>query len=263
MSLGFGGEVTEFYHRFRRGYPPAVFGILTEVFGLSAADVVLDLGCGTGQLARPIAAGVRAVLGMDPEPDMLVRARRAALDENIRNVTWLLGGDTDVPALGTLLGDDRLGVTTIGQALHWMEPAPLFRALRSLSRPGGGVAVVTNGEPLWLQDSPWSRALREVLESWLGRRLTRTCGTDEASHARYRAELVKAGYRVDVRTVEYTGHLDVDDVVGGVFSAMSVDRLPAPELRAEFADRVREALTPHAPFVESVRVRLLTGRVPR
>ncbi|MFD9888782.1 class I SAM-dependent methyltransferase [Amycolatopsis sp. NPDC059027] len=263
MSLGFGGEVTEFYHRYRRGYPPAVFDALTEVFGLSAADVVLDLGCGTGQLARPIAARVRAVLGMDPEPDMLVRARRAALDEDVRNVTWLLGGDADVPALGALLGGDRLGVTTIGQALHWMESAPLFRALWPLSRPGGGVAVVTNGEPLWLQATPWSRALRDVLEGWLGTRLTRTCGTDEVSRERYRAELAAAGYQVDVRTIEYAGDLDVDTIVGGVFSAMSVDRLPAPERRAEFAARVREALAPHMPFVESVRVRLLTGRVPR
>lgn len=38
----------------------------------------MDLGCGTGQLALLMAGRVRAVIGVDPEPDMLQRARQAA-----------------------------------------------------------------------------------------------------------------------------------------------------------------------------------------
>jgi trans-aconitate methyltransferase len=49
--------------------------MLAETFGLNAQDMVVDLGCGTGQLTLPIAHRVRAVIGMDPEPDMLRRAR--------------------------------------------------------------------------------------------------------------------------------------------------------------------------------------------
>jgi len=64
MGLGFGGEVAEFYARFRRGYPAAVLDAVVAAFRLAADDVVVDLGCGTGQLALPLAGRVRAV-GMD------------------------------------------------------------------------------------------------------------------------------------------------------------------------------------------------------
>ena len=138
---------------------------LAGTFGLTGDDVVIDLGCGTGQLTLPIARRVRAVAGVDPEPDMLARARQAAADQGIRNATWLLGADTDLPALAALLGGRRAGAVTIGQALHWMDYRALIPALVPLLRPGGGIAVITNGTPMWLQDSPWSQALRGVLDN--------------------------------------------------------------------------------------------------
>jgi trans-aconitate methyltransferase len=260
MSLRFSGEVTEFYHRYRRGYPPAVLDALAAEFTLAGDDVVLDLGCGTGQLTIPLAARVGTVVGMDPSPDMLVRARQTALESGVSNAAWLLGGDTDVPALGGLVGDG-LAAVTIGQALHWMDHPTLFAALRPLFRPGGGVAVVTNGLPLWLQDSDWSRALRATLADWLGQPLTFPCGTDEASHERYRSSLAEAGYVVGTRTVDYRGTLTSDDIIGNVYSALSENTLPPTGERAAFESRLRTAIAPHAPYVEPVRVTLLTGRV--
>ena len=99
MGLGFGGEVAEFYARFRRGYPAAVLDAVVAAFRLAADDVAVDLGCGTGQLALPLAGRVRAVVGMDPEPDMLVLARRGADAGGVTNISWVLGADTDVPGL--------------------------------------------------------------------------------------------------------------------------------------------------------------------
>ena len=85
------------------------------------------------------------------------------------NANCLIGQDTDLPALGALFGERALGAVTIGQAQHWMDQDTLFRTLAPLVRHGGGVAVVTNGMPLWLQHSPWSRALRGFLERVAGR----------------------------------------------------------------------------------------------
>ncbi|WP_367137179.1 class I SAM-dependent methyltransferase [Saccharothrix sp. HUAS TT1] len=258
MALGFAGEVADFYHRFRRGYPPEVFDAVVATFGLTPDDVAIDLGCGTGQVAVPLAERVRAVVGVDPEPDMLAHARRAAAGRT--NLSWVVGTDADVPALRAALGDGSVGVVTIGQALHWMRHEELFGELAALVRPGGGVAVLTNGTPLWLQDSDWSRALRTCLEQWLGQRAGNTCGTDDDSQRRYGESLAAAGFRVGVHQVDYSGALDLESVVGGVFSALSVDTLPPPAGRAEFAERVRHALEPHAPFTEHVRVTVLTGR---
>ncbi|HEX3789180.1 MAG TPA: class I SAM-dependent methyltransferase [Pseudonocardiaceae bacterium] len=263
MDLGFRGEVVDFYHRYRRGYPPAVVDALVDRFALTTQDTVVDLGCGTGQLTLPLAARVRAAVGVDPEPDMLARARKAAGEADLANVSWLLGADTDVPALRALLGDRSVGVVTIGQALHWMNHEDLFRALAPLVRPGGGVAVLANGAPLWLLDSPWSTALRDVLEQWFGARPQRTCGTDELSRRRYADSLTVAGFDVVETELEHTGTLGLDQVIGGVYSALSVDQLPGPAQRPVFRQQVRRALEPHGPFVERVRVSVLTGRIGR
>ncbi|WP_326569101.1 class I SAM-dependent methyltransferase [Amycolatopsis rhabdoformis] len=259
MSLGFSGEVTEFYHRYRRGYPVAAFDAIAAEFTLAGDDVVLDLGCGTGQLAVPMAARVRAVVGMDTSTDMLARARRAGLDAGVTNASWLLGGDTDVTALNSLLGG--LGAVTIGQALHWMDHPTLFAAVKPMLRPGGGIAVVTNGSPLWLQDSDWSRALLDVLSDWFGHPLTAACGTDDASQHRYLAALTNAGYDVGRRTIDYTGDLTADDIIGSVYSAMGEDELPPSGERPAFENRIRSAVEPHGPLREPVRVTILTGRV--
>jgi len=260
MSLGFGGEVAQFYQQYRRGYPAAVFDALVDAFALTTADIVLDLGCGTGQLALPIAARVRAVVGVDPEPDMLVCARRAAAEKGVTNVSWLLGADTDLPAVDALLGR-TVGAVTIGQALHWMDYEALFRKVARLTRDGGGVAVVTNGTPLWLQDSAWSRALRGCLEQWLGGKLSQTCGTDSASQQRYRDSLIAAGFDVDETSIDYTDEMNLEQIVGSVYSAFSADQLPAADQRPIFAEQVRRAVQPETRFLEHIRVTILSGRV--
>ncbi|MFE9749318.1 class I SAM-dependent methyltransferase [Saccharothrix saharensis] len=260
MALGFRGDVADYYHRYRRGYPPEAFDVLAEVFGLTRDDVAVDLGCGTGQVTVPLAGRVRAVVGVDPEPDMLAHGRRAAGEQGLVNVSWVVGSDADVPALRAALGDGSVGVVTIGQALHWMRHDDLFDAVFPLVRSGGGVAVLTNGTPLWLQDADWSRALRAFLEEWLGTPAGGACGTDEESQARYRRSLTAAGFRVEVHGVDYTDTPDVESVVGGVLSALPADRLPAD--RQAFTDRIRHALEPHAPFTEHVHVTVLTGVKP-
>jgi trans-aconitate methyltransferase len=257
MDLGFRGEVADFYQRFRRGYPPSAVDALVAAFELSTDDVVVDLGCGTGQLAVPVAARVREVIGVDPEPDMLARAA------NVPGVRWVTGSDADLVTPGSglraLLGDRSCGAVTVAQALHWMDHERLFAAVPSLVRPGGGIAVVTNGTPLWQQDSPWSRALLGVLEEWFGTRLTQTCGTDDASQRRYRDGMAAAG--LDVRTdhVDYSDTLDVPAIIGGMYSALSADQLPAAR-RPDLDQRIRAALADHEPYTEHVRVTVLSGR---
>ena len=136
MELGFSGEVADLYHRYRHGYPGAVIDALAGgAFKLTGQDVTVDLGCGTGQLTLPMARQVRAVIGVDVEQDMHEHARQAALDADVRNVIWMLGADTNVPALRPLLGDRSVGVVTIAQALHWMNHEGLFRAGRSAGAP--------------------------------------------------------------------------------------------------------------------------------
>ncbi|HCA87792.1 MAG TPA: SAM-dependent methyltransferase [Streptomyces sp.] len=262
MTVGFSGDVAEYYARFRRGYPDQVLDTLQEFFALTTDDTVLDLGCGTGQLAIPLASRVRSVIGMDPEPDMLRHARASAVDRKIDNVIWVLGADHDISALGTLLeGRPSLAMTVVGQALHWMRHDELFKELLPLFRAGGGIAVLSNGTPLWLQDTVWSRALRRCLERRFDTELTATCGTAEQDRLRYAQALEDVGFS-DVRstTVSYTDELTFDQLIGGLYSAIPADQLPAVSERSAFADRIRAALPHNQPFTEQVQVSAVIGR---
>jgi SAM-dependent methyltransferase len=257
----FSGPVAEFYARFRRGYPDAVVDRLVAALELDAGSRVLDIGCGTGQLTLPLAARTRAVVGVDVEADMLRHAHRAAAEAGATGITWVLGADTELGTLGEVAGAHAFDAATVGQALHWMDVPRLFGTLRDLVRPGGGVAVVTNGEPQWLLDTPWSRTLRRHLEDWLGRPLTARCGTDAGAQQRYRQELAAAGFdRLADVEVHHRDELTFDRLVGSVYSAMSPDQLPTGDARGAFEDRLRAALGPAERFTEDVRVTLLVGR---
>ncbi|MFO7778528.1 MAG: class I SAM-dependent methyltransferase [Nitriliruptoraceae bacterium] len=52
--------------------------LLTTLLGLGAKDRVLDVGCGTGRHAVPLAAAGLRVTGIDLSPAMLARARERA-----------------------------------------------------------------------------------------------------------------------------------------------------------------------------------------
>jgi ubiquinone/menaquinone biosynthesis C-methylase UbiE len=263
MTGDFGGEVAAFYARYRRGYPPAFVAVLAQALRLDAGDVAADVGCGTGQLTIPLAGRVRAIVGMDPEPAMLALAGQAAAGQDVANVTWVLGADGDLPALSALLGEHALAAVTIANAIHLTAHGRLFAAALRLLRPGGGLAVIANGTPLWQQPSDWSQALRHALEQWLGTRLESCCGTDPQSRQRYQAVLGEAGF-TDVReeSVDYASDLSFDEVIGGLYSAMPSRMLPPPDQRAAFTGHIRNAIGPGPRFAEPVHVAALIGHTP-
>ena len=130
-------------------------------------------------------------------------------------------------------------------------------------RPGGGLALIANGTPLWQQPSDWSQALRHALEQWLGTRLESRCGTDPQSRQRYQAALHAAGFTdIHEESVDYASDLDFDEVIGGLFSAMPSHMLPPPHRRATFARHIRNAIGPGTRFAEPVHVAALIGRMP-
>jgi trans-aconitate methyltransferase len=254
----FAGETAEQYAKYRRGYPDAVVEAIVERLRLGSGDMVLDLGCGTGLLTRSLARRTRVAIGVDPEADMLEVARRTT-DADLRSrVVWLLGSDVDLPIVRSLVGTHALGAITIAQALHFMDYTTLFHDAKVLLRAGGGVAVVSNGVPLWQQDSDWSRALRAALEEWFRVEATATCGTDVATQRRYAEALTAAGYDVFEVVHDYEEDLTSEQVLGGVHSALSPDSIPV-DRRGEFVEHLRRALPPATTFTEAVPVRALVG----
>jgi trans-aconitate methyltransferase len=257
----FGGTTAGYYAKYRRGYPDQIISAVIDLLSLSPHDAVLDLGCGTGLLTAPLARRVELAVGVDPEPGMLAEARRLVDPAISSRIVWVLGSDADVPVLATLRAENGWGAITVGQALHFMDHARLFGRARSMLRPGGGLAIISNGIPLWQQDSDWSRALRSALDNWFQRPSTTTCGTADVDRARYREALDAAGFEVHEIAYEYEATVTLDEIIGGVFSAISPSDV-AQERRDAFTQHIAGALPDGAPFTEAVPVIALVGVVP-
>ncbi|WP_426515599.1 class I SAM-dependent methyltransferase [Diaminobutyricibacter sp. McL0618] len=254
MAGGFEGDVADYYARYRRGYPADVVDALADALALSPVDTIVDLGCGTGQLTLPLARKVGRALGVDPEADMLRHARTAEREAAVTNVQWIRGTADDLESIAAAY--DGVGAITLANAIHLVDRARLFAAAKVALRPRRGLAIIANGTPLWLQDTAWSAALRTFVHRRLGVSPTSYCGTDDATRATYRSELTAMGYNVDQVRVTYTDTLTLDQIVGGVFSAMS-DRIPERNDRARFAAELGNALAGTDPFLEQVDVRTL------
>ena len=72
--------------------------------------------------------------------------------------------------------------------------------------------------------------------------------------------MTDAGLGITEARYDYTDELDFDHLLGGVYSALSAQRLPPPDQRTAFAAQIHRAVAPHAPFTEPVPVRMLLGQ---
>ena len=112
---------------------------LIEHANLQEGDQVLDVGCGTGIVARRAAAHVGeqgTVVGVDINEGMLKVARTAAADLT-PTIEWRQGDATALP-----FPDDAFDVVFCQQALQFVEdPAVALREMHRLLAPNGRIAV--------------------------------------------------------------------------------------------------------------------------
>ncbi len=142
------------YEQGRTPYAPALIRRVAAVCGLRAHHRVLDLGCGTGALARGFAPLAGEVLAIDPEPAMLEAGREAAGEA--ANIRFLRGSSYD---LGAAQGRFRLVV--MGRSFHWMDRVDTLRRLDGMIEAGGAVALFHDHSPA-VPENAWLERWREV-----------------------------------------------------------------------------------------------------
>jgi SAM-dependent methyltransferase len=122
------GSIAVLYDRYRPAPAPA---FVAELVALSPAQV-LDIGCGTGKVARELVGRGLRVLGVELDPRMAGIARGH-------------GVEVEVSAFETW--DDRgrtFDLITCGDAWHWIDPERGWRKIGRVLRPGGTVARFWN-----------------------------------------------------------------------------------------------------------------------
>jgi ubiquinone/menaquinone biosynthesis C-methylase UbiE len=137
---------------------------------------VLDVGCGTGVLTRRLARlpEVETVVGVDPAPTLLARARELAGD--VPNSTFLEADGRSLP-----FGDEAFDVVVFDSTLsHVPEPGRALDEAHRVLRPSGWLAVfdgdyatttVALGDHDPLQACVDMMMANSVNDRWVARRL--------------------------------------------------------------------------------------------
>jgi SAM-dependent methyltransferase len=128
MAQSFGSD-PERYDRARPSYPAA---LVERVIAASPGREVLDVGCGTGIVARLFQAAGCSVLGVEPDTRMAGQARQRGLEVEVATFEdWDPAGRA-------------FDAVVAGQAWHWIDPvAGAVKAGQAL-RDGGRLAVFWN-----------------------------------------------------------------------------------------------------------------------
>jgi SAM-dependent methyltransferase len=129
------GRAAHDYAQHRPGFPVAFFEHVGRLgLGLSGQRI-LDLGTGTGTLARGFAERGCEVVGLDPSPEMLAEAKKTAAADGL-SVSWVQGW-----AESTRLPDNAFDVVCAGQCWHWFDRPRAAKEAMRLLRSGGRVIL--------------------------------------------------------------------------------------------------------------------------
>jgi SAM-dependent methyltransferase len=149
-----------YYDRYRLPYPEAMLTDLVLRAEVSEFGRLLDLACGTGQLAFPLRRWFCEVWAVDQEPDMVevVRAKADAVGAgDVRPIV------SDAETLDAV--PEYFELAVIGNAFHRLGRDLVAGRILGWLKPGGCVALCWSSGP-WAGEEDWQRTLAATLDRW-------------------------------------------------------------------------------------------------
>ena len=214
----------------RPPYPAGVFVAVTELV-TSEPRRVLDVGCGTGDVARRLAPLVGHVDAIDVSAGMIALGKTVP-GGHAPNLRWIVGAAEDAPLA------PPYALVTAGESLHWMEWQVVLPRLRAALMPGGYLAIVERGEAA----APWRDGLLALMVRFSTNRDFQPY--DLIAELETRGLFTAVGRRT-VGPIPYAQ--PVDAYIESLHSrnGFSRDRM-APAAAAELDAALRALLEPHA-----------------
>ena len=222
-------SVVDRYH-LRPPYPEEVFTILA---GLVAGmpRTVLDVGTGTGEIARRLAPLVDRIDAVDLSPAMIEQARRSPGGDNGR-IAWITGPAETAPI------NPPYGLVTAAASLHWMDWGIVLPRFHDSLVTDGVLACVSLTEAA----APWRGPLMSLIAQYSTNREFRSYNVIEEIERR---GLFRTIDRVQTAFVPFTQA--VSDYVASIHArnGFSLDRM-TPDDAAAFDRAATGILTPYA-----------------
>jgi SAM-dependent methyltransferase len=214
-------STAQYYDRFRPPYPAQLLDDLRARVPLGASSRLLDLACGTGQIAFALAADVAEVWAVDQEPEMIALVERKAQRLDVANLRAVVAPAESVPL------DGRFDLVAIGNAFHRLDRDAVARRLLPHISERGCVALLWTGSP-W-RGVGWQRVLDETLTRWrdaLGARGRVPEGWEEAIARNPHEQVLRRAGLTYEGTFEFSSaeRWTVESLIGFTYSTSFLNR---------------------------------------
>lgn len=256
----------EYYDKYRVPYPDAMLNDMMKRAGTTGEGWLLDLACGTGELALPLAPYFREVWGVDQESDMIERASSKAVRAGASNVRWIVGRAEDVDA-----PEGSVELVVIGNAFHRLDRPRVARRALDWLAPGRCIAIAGSSS-LGTGKEDWQALARRVLardrppEQPASQPIPgATSGASERKLS-HQEVLTQAGFE-EVEQYDFpTPHVwTLDSFIGYLYSTSFASKGSLGSSAESIEEELRRELLSYDPsgrYPETIDFYYILGRVP-
>jgi len=218
-------------YRHRPPYPDEVFAILASLL-TDEPGAVLDVGAGSGDLARRIVEFAERVDAVDFSASMIEQGRRLANGDH-PHLRWVYGKVEEAPL------SPPYALITAGSSIHWLDWERAFPLFRSALTPHGSLALVYRRTlPM-----PWGADVRKLRVPFSAH--------PSARGSRVVEELETRGFfhkQEERKTAPVPFFQSIEDFIEGLHSRSSCSReLIGQQQAADLDQQVRNLLFQYHP----------------
>lgn len=253
----------EFYRQFRPGLPGALTTLLDQIAPAASPRRLLDIGTGPGLVVEALLERFDDIVALDSDASMVAVAEsalRTPLPHGSRLQLHHGRAEEFTPSAGW-----QPHLVTFCRVFHWLDQSAVLARLGEYVAPEGVVAVFSD-RSLWTAGNPWQRAVRDVVQDFLGtqrRAGNRTFESPGPPHTQVLRDSPFSEVTETVIPVRRTW--SADDVIGYLYSTS----FAAPYLfggrRANFEAAVKTVLahfTTNGVLLENNAFTVLTAHRP-
>ena len=128
-----GKAYVSLYNKFRPAPPRELFLQCLNYLGKAKADLIIDVGCGTGISTRSLSAFADQVIGIEPSEEMISIAREHTTQKTI-SYQQGFSSEMDVES-------DSVDIVSCSQSFHWMEPKSTLKEIDRILKTDGVLII--------------------------------------------------------------------------------------------------------------------------